>query len=112
MRPVIDSAILCSQAESIPGILDRLQIRALKSAWLYQGVTRDVVYLGLPIATSYMSPNAGGMGGVAGSQPMSTAVQCTMYIGSQINFGDLTPYLTYGLYMRKGNALHKRRRQN
>jgi hypothetical protein len=32
-------------------------------------------------------------GGVAVSQPMSTAVQ---YTGAQINFGDLTPYLTYG----------------
>jgi hypothetical protein len=32
--------------------------------------------------------------GVAGSQPMSTTVY-----GTQINFGDLTPYLTYGLYL-------------
>ncbi len=31
-----------------------------------------------------MSPNAGGRGGVAG------------YTGAQTNFGDLTPYLTYG----------------
>jgi hypothetical protein len=31
-----------------------------------------------------------GGGGVAGSQPAST------YTGAQINFGDLTPYLTYG----------------
>jgi hypothetical protein len=38
-----------------------------------------------------MSPNAWGRGerGVAGSQPMSTE-------GAQINFGDLTPHLTYG----------------
>ncbi len=61
------------------------------------GLPRDVVYLGSigwPIASSYMSPNAGGggssvLGGelrLAGSQPKSTA---------QINFGDLTPYLTY-----------------
>ncbi len=34
-----------------------------------------------------MSQNAGGGGGVVGSQPMSTS--CTK------NFGDLTPYLTY-----------------
>ncbi len=49
-----------------------------------RGLQRDVVYLGWPIAPSYMSPNAGegGGGGVAESQPMSTAVQ--------INFGDLT----------------------
>ncbi len=35
------------------------------------GLQRDVVYLGRPIAPSYMSPNAKG-GGVAGSQTMST----------------------------------------
>jgi hypothetical protein len=40
----------------------------------YRGLQRDVVYLGGPIATSYMSPNAGVGGGVSGSQPMSTAV--------------------------------------
>jgi hypothetical protein len=38
------------------------------------GLQRDVVYLGWPIAPSYMSPNAGG-GGVAGSQPMSTEAE-------------------------------------
>ncbi len=35
---------------------------------------RDVVYLGWPIAPSYMSPKFGGREGVGGSQPMSTAV--------------------------------------
>ncbi len=35
---------------------------------------RDVVYLGWPIAPSYMSPNEGEVGEVAGSQPMSRAV--------------------------------------
>jgi hypothetical protein len=39
-----------------------------------------------------MSLNAGR--GISGSQPMS-AVQ--LYKGAQINFGDLTPCLTYGL---------------
>jgi hypothetical protein len=34
-------------------------------------------------------------GGVAGSQPMITAV----YTGAQINFGDLTPYLTYEYFL-------------
>jgi hypothetical protein len=39
------------------------------------GSQRDVVYLGLPIAPSYMSPNAGGLGDrVEGSQPKSTAL--------------------------------------
>jgi hypothetical protein len=37
-----------------------------------------------------MRGNGGGGGGVARSQPMST----TAY-GAKINFGDLTPYLTY-----------------
>jgi hypothetical protein len=37
-------------------------------------------------------PRCGGRGGVAGSQPMNTAV----YTGAQINFGELTPYLTNG----------------
>jgi hypothetical protein len=37
-----------------------------------------------------------GGGEVAGSQPMSTAV----YTGAQINFGDLSPYLTYDLKIR------------
>ncbi len=45
--------------------------------------------------SSYMSQNAGGGDGVAGSQPMRTAVHITWH-GAQINFGDLTPYLTYG----------------
>ncbi len=35
-----------------------------------------------------------GEGGVAGSQPMSTAVLITWH-GAQINLGDLPPYLTY-----------------
>jgi hypothetical protein len=38
-----------------------------------------------------------GRGGVAGSQPMSTAVHITLH-GAQINFGYLPPYLTYGVY--------------
>jgi hypothetical protein len=48
---------------------------------------RDVVYLGWPIAPSHLSPIAGGCG-----------VSANEYIcahGAQINFGDLTPYLTY-----------------
>ncbi len=48
-----------------------------------------VVYLCWPIAPSFMSPNAG-RGGV------SQWVQ--LYTGAQINFEDLTPYLTYGLH--------------
>ncbi len=36
---------------------------------------RDVVYLGWPIAPSYIEPKCGGRWGVAGSQPMRTAVR-------------------------------------
>jgi hypothetical protein len=39
-----------------------------------------------------MSPNIGGGGELRGSQPMIEQ----LYTGAQINFGDLTPYLTYG----------------
>jgi hypothetical protein len=42
-----------------------------------------------------MSPNTGGGGGgVGGSQPMSKAEK-----EAQINFGDLTPHLTYDVYI-------------
>ncbi len=51
------------------------------------GVTkRYIVYLGRPIAPSYMSPNAGG--GVVSANEYSCAH------GAEINFGDLTTYLT------------------
>ncbi len=53
-------------------------------------ITTAIVYLGCPIAPSYMSPYTGGG---AGSQPMCTA-SCTD--GAQINFEDQTSYLTYG----------------
>ncbi len=56
------------------------------SNWTFiiRGLQRDVVYLGWPIAPSYMSSNARGGGGVAVSQPMCIVT------GAQINFGDLT----------------------
>ncbi len=50
----------------------------------------------------YMSPNAGGGGCGVSANEYSFAH------GAQINFGDLTPYLTYGLYifevMKFGNS--------
>ncbi len=65
-----------------------------------RGLQRDVVFLDWPIApyTVYTSPNAWG-GGVAGSQPMTKAVHITWH-GAQINFEDLTPYLTYDEYQQ------------
>jgi hypothetical protein len=55
----------------------------LSSLYTSQGVTRDVVCLGWSLP-SYMSPNAG-----------SSANEYSCAYGAQINFGDLTPYLTY-----------------
>ncbi len=46
-----------------------------------------------------------GEGGDAGSQPMSKAVP---YTGAQINFGDLTTYLTYILENSKFPMLERR----
>ncbi len=57
------------------------------------GSRSDVVYLGWPIAPSYMSPNAEGGGELRG---LSQWVP--LYTVAQINFGDLT-YLTYGLFL-------------
>ncbi len=58
-----------------------------------RGLQRDVVHLGKilgwPIAPLYMSPNAGGGGCGVSANDYSCA------LGAQINFGDLTPYLTY-----------------
>jgi hypothetical protein len=63
-----------------------------KSNWVIRGLQRDVVYRGCPIAALYMSTNAGeGDGGCGVSANESTA-SCVH--GAQINFGDLTPYLT------------------
>jgi hypothetical protein len=53
-----------------------------------RGSLGDVVYLGWPIALSYMNPNAGACG-------VSANVYSCAH-GAQITFGDLTPYLTYG----------------
>ncbi len=50
-----------------------------------RGFQRDVVYLGWPIAPSYMSPTSGGGWELRG---LSHWVQ--LYTGAQINFGYLT----------------------
>ncbi len=58
--------------EGTPGVYKEMS-SILADQYSARGSKRDVVYLGKPIAPSYMSPNAG-EGGVAFSQPMSTAV--------------------------------------
>ncbi len=52
---------------------------------------------------SYMSLNAG-EGGIVGSRPMRTAVHITGH-GSQMNFGDLTPYFNLWA-LRAGTIFH------
>jgi hypothetical protein len=54
-----------------------------------RGLPRDVVSRGWPIAPSLMSPNACGWGGCGVS-----ANEYSYAHRAQINFGDLTPYLT------------------
>ncbi len=49
-------------------------------------------YLGWPIAPSYMSPNAGEGGSCGVSY---NEYSCAQSHGAQINFADLTPYITY-----------------
>jgi hypothetical protein len=57
-----------------------------------QGVTKRCRLSWLTNSSLVHEPKCGGKGGVAGPLPTSTAVQ--------INFGDLTPYLTYGFGIR------------
>ncbi len=59
----------------------------------HQGVTKRFLSLLTSSALVYES-KYGGREGVAGSQPMRTAVHITWH-GAQINFRDLPPYLTY-----------------
>ncbi len=56
-----------------------------------QGSHRDVVYIGWPIAPTYMSPNAGG------GDCWVSVYEYSCAHGAQINFGDLNLYLTYGI---------------
>ncbi len=71
-------------------------------SFLSRGLQRDVVYLCWPIAPSYRSPTQCGgheglrLAGSQPSQPMSIAVHVHItWLGAQIKFGDLRPYLTY-----------------
>jgi hypothetical protein len=58
--------------------------------WYAGRLQRDVVYLGWPLAPSYMRPKAG-----KGAELRGLSQWVQLYTGAQINFGDLTPYLTY-----------------
>ncbi len=71
--------------------------RNTKSTDAAQGVTKRCRLSWLTNSAHVCEPKCEGMGGVAGSQPMSTAV----YTGAQINFGDLTPNLTYDVAVKR-----------
>ncbi len=76
-------AITLTSFKEIP--LDVLTAPGIRVSRGGRGLQRDVVYLGWPIAPSCMSPNAG--------SHLSQWVQ--LFTGAHINFGDLTPSLTY-----------------
>jgi hypothetical protein len=69
-----------------------------------QGVTKRCLSWLTNSALLY-EPNAGGEGGVAGSQ-LDTGVQ--LDTGAQMNFGDLTPYLTSYVSDRGGSSCFQR----
>ncbi len=74
-----------------------------------EGSERDVVYLDWPIAPSYMSPNVGGGGG-GGCGVSANEYSCAH--GAQINFGDLSPYLTYASHKNLKNLTPVLKKQN
>jgi hypothetical protein len=72
------------------------------SEWISpRGLQRDVVYLCWPIAPSYVSQNTGGGGSLRVS-----ANEYSCAHGAQINFGDLTPYLTYDFVSVNWSSVH------
>ncbi len=67
-----------------------------------EGVTKRCRLSLLTNCAHVYESKCGGRGGVAGSQPMNTAVHITWH-GAQVNFGDLPPYLTYAYKYRSWN---------
>jgi hypothetical protein len=67
----------------------RWQLSCVHSAMMVQGVTFRCRLSWLNNSALVYEPEQGGGEGVAGSQPVQ------LYTGPQINFGYLTPYLTY-----------------
>ncbi len=65
---------------------------------IYQGVTKRCRLSLLANSALVYKSKCGGIVGVAGSQPINTAVHITWH-GARLNFGDLPPYLTYGIYL-------------
>ncbi len=63
-----------------------------------RGLQGDVVNISWRIAPLVLGAQMGGKRGVAGSQPIRTAVHITWH--GATNLGDITPYLTYA-YSRK-----------
>ncbi len=69
-----------------------------------QGVAKwcRLQYPGRPIAPSCMSPNAGGE-----RELRVLRKWIELYTGAQINFGNLTPYLTNATALQKRRRLHR-----
>jgi hypothetical protein len=94
--PFPPCTVFCAETlEQSKGAMNRNLLQPLPSPiHTGRGLQGDVVYLSWPIAPLIYKPKCRGRGWVAGSQPMRTAVRITWH-GAQINFEDLTPYLTY-----------------
>ncbi len=82
--------------------VDKVSFCQVATAYIYYSKTRllkrNVVYSGWPIAPPTMSPKCGGLRARQWVQ---------LYTGAQINFGDLTPYLTYKLDVPQPDLKHQ-----
>jgi hypothetical protein len=61
-----------------------------------QGVTKRCRLFWLTNSALVYEPKCGGWGGGSCRRRISADEYSCTYTGAQINFGDLTPYLTYG----------------
>ncbi len=71
---------------------------------IIRGSQRDIIYLGWPIVSSYMSQNVGDGEG-CGTSANEYSCALTAH-GAQKNVEDLTPYLTFGLGLVHLNDLY------
>ncbi len=70
--------------QQVHRLLPRVRGPRSQSRLLAKGLQRDVVYLRWPIASSVYESQCGGIGGVAGPQPMSTA-SCAHHVTLSLN---------------------------
>ncbi len=76
----------------LPQLQDQDQPPVYSKYALCRGLQRDIVYLSWPKTPLIYEPNGGGERELRG---LSKWVE--LYTGAQMNFGDLDPYLTYGI---------------